>query len=154
MLGGAFQAVEGGALYGWEFENLEPAGQTFFNGLLAFIRAADFLVELGDIGSDFLLGFRFRLAGEHLAPFHSLLIEVPDDALPAAIGAAEYIAVGGESFLWHGATPFLNHQQYSRGRGNVQPKVGNGVEKNRPAFWWFYTCRWAEPYSLFLHRRF
>ena len=82
-----------------------------------------------------------------------VLTKVPDDALPAAIGAAEDVAVGGESFLWHGATPFLNHQHYPRGCGNVQTNVANGAEKNLLPFWWIYTCRWAgiflQVYSLF-----
>lgn len=69
-----------------------------------------------------------------------VLTKVPDAALPAAIGAAEDVAVGGESFLWHGATPFLNHQHYPRGCGNVQTYVLCYAEKNFPAFWWFYTC--------------
>ena len=140
VLGGTFQPVVCRSLHRGEFENLEPAGQTFFNGLLAFIRAADFLVELGDIDSDFLLGFRFRLAGEHLAPFHSLLIEVPDDALPAAICPLKNIAARCESFLWHGwwflpSGCFINHQHYRIAPAYVQPNVVNGAEKDLPAFW-------------------
>ena len=34
--------------------------------------------------------------------FHSLLVKVLDDTLPSPIRTAETIAVGGESFLWHG----------------------------------------------------
>ena len=52
-------------------------------------------VELSNVASDLLLGFGLGLAGEHLAALDSLLVEVPDDALPPAIRAAEYIAVGG-----------------------------------------------------------
>jgi hypothetical protein len=66
--------------------------------------------------------------------------EVPDDALPAAIGAAKYVAVGGQSLFWHLAAPFLNHQHYSRGLAYVYPYVANWAEKKRPDFWWFYTC--------------
>ena len=65
--------------------------------------------------------------------------EVPDDALPAAIGAAKYVAVGGQPLFWHLAAPFLNHQQYSRGLAYVYPYVANRTEKNLPAFWWIYT---------------
>ena len=89
----------------------------------------------------------FGLAGEHFASLDVLLVEVPDDALPATIGAAEYIAVGGESFLWHGAAPFLNHQHYRIAFAYVQTNVVNGAEKNRLAFWWIYTCRWAGNFS-------
>ena len=62
---------------------------------LGFVRVAHLLVELGDVVGDFLLGFNFCLAGKHFAPFDSLLVKVPDDALPAAIGAAKDVAVGG-----------------------------------------------------------
>ena len=106
-------------------------------------------VKLGDVASDLLLGFDFRLAGEHFAALDALLVKIPDDALPAAVCAAEYIAVGGQSLFRHFAAPFLNHQQYSRGGGNVQTNVVNRAEKNRAGFWWFYTCRWAKPSSLF-----
>ena len=85
------------------------------------VARGDLGVELGDIASDLLLGLRLGFAGEHLAAFHSLLVKVPDDTLPAAIGAAKDVAVGGESFLWHLAAPFLNHQHYPRGFGYVQP---------------------------------
>ena len=97
-------------------------------------------VELSDVGSDFLLGFCLRLTGEGFSLLLSLLVKVPDYALPAAIGSPKYIAICCESFLWHGATPFLNHQQYSSGGGNVQTNVVNGAEKNLPTFWWIYTC--------------
>ena len=102
MLGGTFQSVIGCPLHRWEFENLKPAGQAFFECFLRFVRIADFLVKLGDVAGNLLLCLCFRLAGEHFAALDSLLVKVPDDALPAAIGAAKNIAVGGESFLWHG----------------------------------------------------
>ena len=92
-----------------------------------------------------LLGLRFRLAGEHLAALDALLVKIPDDALPAAIGSSEDVTVGGESFLWHGwwfLLPgcFINHQHYRIAPAYVQPNVVNGAEKNLPAFWWIYTC--------------
>ena len=34
--------------------------------------------------------------------FHSLLVKVPDNALLSPIRSTEIIAVGGESFFWHG----------------------------------------------------
>ena len=46
-------------------------------------------------GCNFLLCFRLGFAGEYFAAFDSLLVKVPDDALPAAIGSPKYIAVGG-----------------------------------------------------------
>ena len=145
MLGGTFQPVVGGTLHRWEFENLQPVGQAVFKRFLRFVRVADFLIELGDVGSDLLLGFRFGFAGEHFAAFHSLLVKVPDDALPAAIGSSEDVTVGGESFLWHGwwfLLPgcFINHQHYRIAPAYVQPNVVNGAEKNLPTFWWIYIC--------------
>jgi len=50
------------------------AGQALFNGLLRFVRAAHFLVELSDIFGNLLLGFRFRLAGEYFSLFLSMFI--------------------------------------------------------------------------------
>ena len=55
---------------------------------------------MSDVSCDFLLGFGFRFAGEHLAALDALLIKVPDDTLPAAIGAAKDVAVSSEPFLW------------------------------------------------------
>ena len=119
-------------------------GKTVFERFPRFVRVADFLVKLGDVGSDFLLGLGFRLAGEHFAPFDSLLVKVPDDALPAAIGTAEDIAVCCESLLWHGwrflpSGVLFNHQHYRTAFAYVQTYVLRFVEKNLPAFWWFYT---------------
>ena len=95
MLGGTFQPVVCRSLHRGEFENLQPAGEAVLQCFLRFLRAADFLVELGDVVGNLLLGFRLRLAGEHLATLDALLIKVPDDALPTAIGAAKDVAVGG-----------------------------------------------------------
>ena len=78
VLGGTFQAVVCCPLHRWELENLQPAGQAVFYGFLRFVRVMHFLVKLGDIGSDFLLGLRLGLAGEHFAAFDSLLVKVPD----------------------------------------------------------------------------
>ena len=69
---------------------------------LRFVRVTHLCIELSDVGSDLLLGLRFRLAGEHLAALDALLVKIPDDALPSAVCPLENIAVGGESFLWHG----------------------------------------------------
>ena len=99
VLSGAFQPVVCSALHRWEFENLQPAGEAVLYAFRRFVRVTHLCVELGDVGGDLLLGFGLGLAGEHLAAFHSLLIKIPDDALPAAIGSAKHIAVGGESFL-------------------------------------------------------
>lgn len=99
MLGGAFQPVICRSLHRGELENLEPMGQAVFNGLLRFVRVTHLCVKLGNVGGDLLLSLCFRLAGEYLAAFDSLLIKVPDDALPAAIRSAKDVAVGGKSFL-------------------------------------------------------
>ena len=120
-------------------------GKTVFERFPRFVRVADFLVKLGDVGSDFLLGLGFRLAGEHFAPFDSLLVKVPDDALPAAIGTAEDIAVCCESLLWHGwrflpSGVLFNHQHYRIALNYVQTYVVSGVEKISSGFWWIYTC--------------
>ena len=139
VLSGAFQPVVCGTLHRGEFENLEPVCEALLYGFLRFVRAADFLVELGDVGGNLLLGLRFGFAGEHFAAFDSLLVKVPDDALPSSVCSTKDVAVGGESFLWHGAAPFLNHQHYLRGCGNVHPQFSNPAEKNLPVFWLFYT---------------
>ena len=62
VLGGTFQPVVSRPLHRWELENLEPMGQAVLKRFLRFVRVADFLIELGDVGSDLLLGFRFRFA--------------------------------------------------------------------------------------------
>ncbi len=144
MLGRTFQAVVCGTLHRGELEHLQPVGQTFFDRLLAFIRAADLLVKLGDIVGDFLLGLSLGFAGEHFAAFDALLVKVPDDALPAAIGPPKYIAVCNESFLRHNwwflpSGCFINRQQYRTAFAYVQTYVFRYVEKNHPAFWWIYT---------------
>ena len=95
VLGGTFQPVVCRSLHRGEFENLQPAGEAVLQCFLRFLRAADFLVELGDVVGNLLLGFRFRLAGEHLATLDALLIKVPDDTLPAAIRSPKNVAVGG-----------------------------------------------------------
>ena len=115
-------------------------GQAVLYGFLRFIRVTYFLIELGDVGGDLLLGLAFSFAGEHLAALDSLLIEIPDDALPSSVCSTKDVAVGGESFLWHGAAPFLNHQHYRTAFAYVQTYVLRFVEKNLPAFWWIYTC--------------
>jgi hypothetical protein len=51
-------------------------------------------VELGDVLGDFTVGFSLGFAGEGLALI-PMFVEVPYDALPAAVGAPENIAVGG-----------------------------------------------------------
>ena len=112
------------------------------------IRVAHLCVELSDVVSDLLLGFRFRFAGEYLAAFHSLLVKVPDDALPSSVRAAKNVAVGGESFLGHSWRFLLpgvlfNHQHYRTAFAYVQTYVLRFVEKNLPAFWWFYLQRWV-----------
>ena len=99
VLGCTFQPVVCGALYRGEFEHLQPSGEAVFQGFLRFVRVTHLSVELGDVGGNLLLGFRLGLAGEHLTAFDSLLVKVPDDALPAAIGSSEDVTVGGESFL-------------------------------------------------------
>ena len=81
---------------------------------------------MSDVSCDFLLGFGFRFAGEHLAALDALLIKVPDDTLPAAIGSSEDVTVGGESFLWHGwwfllSSVFFNHQYYRIAFAYVHP---------------------------------
>ena len=78
-------------------------------------------VELDDVIGDLLLGFDLCLAGEHFSFLLSVFIEVPDHALPAAICSTKHITVGCESFLFHLAAPFPNHQHYPRGFGYVQP---------------------------------
>ena len=113
-----------------EFENLEPMGQALPYGFLGFVRAMHLCIELSDIGSDLLLGLRLGLAGEYFAAFDSLLVKVPDDALPAAIGSSEDVTVGRESFLWHGwwfLLPgcFINHQHYRIAPAYVHPHVLN-----------------------------
>ena len=154
----AFQPVVCCPLHRGEFENLEPAGHTLLDGLLRFVRVTHLCVELGDVGSNLLLCLCFRLAGEHLAALDTLLIKVPDDALPSSVCSTKDIAVGGESFLWHGAAPFLNHQHYRTAFAYVQTYVFRFVEKSLPAFWWFYLYRQAgkflRPYSLFMRRKF
>ena len=102
VLGSAFQAVVGGALYRWEFENLQPMRQAVLERFLRFVRVTHLCVELCDVGCYFLLGLRLGFAGEGLSFLLSLLIEVPNDALPAAISTSEHVAVCSESFLWHG----------------------------------------------------
>ena len=77
-------------------------GQAVLYGFLRFIRVTYFLVEQGDVGGDLLLGLGLSFAGECLSFLLSMLVEVPDDALPSSIRAAKDISVGGESFLWHG----------------------------------------------------
>ena len=144
VLGRAFQPVVCGALYRRKLENLEPMGQALPYGFLGFIRAAHFLVELGDVVGNLLLGFRFRLAGEHLATLDALLIKVPDDTLPAAIRSPKNVAICCESFLWHSwwfplSGVFFNHQHYRITPAYVYPYVANRTEKNLPAFWWIYT---------------
>ena len=133
--------------------------EAVFQGFLRFVRVTHLCVELGDVGGNLLLGFRFRLAGEHLATLDALLIKVPDDTLPSSIRAPKYIAVCCESFLWHGwwflpSGVLFNHQHYSRGLAYVHPYVPNRTEKNLPAFWWFYTCLgrgvFSRPFSLFI----
>ena len=126
VLGGTFQPVVCGALHRWEFENLQPVGQAVFERFLRFIRVTHLCVELSDVGSDFLLGFRLGFAGEHFAAFDSLLVKVPDDALPAAICAAKDVAVSGQSLFWHGwwfllSGCFINHQHYRIAPAYVHP---------------------------------
>ena len=99
VLGGTFQPVVCGALYRRKLENLEPMGQALPYGFLGLSRAAHFLVELCDVVGNLLLGFRFRLAGEHLATLDALLIKVPDDTLPAAIRSPKNVAICCESFF-------------------------------------------------------
>ena len=140
MLGGTFQPVVSRPLHRWELENLEPMGQAVFNGLLRFVRVTHFCVELRDVSCDFLLGLGLGLAGKHFAALDSLLVEVPDDALPAAICPPKNIAVCCETFLCHvGGSSllgvFFNHQHYPRGGSNVQTYVLCYAEKNSPAFW-------------------
>ena len=113
VLGCTFQPVVCCPFHRGELENLEPVGQAVLYGFLRLIRVTDFLVELSDVSCDFLLGLCLGFAGEHFAALDSLFVKIPDHALPAAVCAAKNIAVGGKSFLWHGAASFLNHQQYS-----------------------------------------
>ena len=80
---------------------MQPVGQAVLYGFLRLIRVTDFLVELSDVSCDFLLGLCLGFAGEHFAAFHSLLVKVPDHALPAAISTSEHVAVSSEPFLWH-----------------------------------------------------
>ena len=158
VLGGTFQPVVCRSLHRWEFENLEPASEALPNSFVALVRAADFLVELGDVGGDLPLGFRLGLAENTLRRFTPCSSEVPDDTLPAAIGSAKHVAVGGESFLWHGWW-FLLPGCFSTTNttGYVGPMSTlmfvTAWRKIFPAFWWFYTCRWAgiflRAYSLF-----
>ena len=135
MLGGTFQPVVSRPLHRWELENLEPMGQAVLERFLLLVRVAHFCVELCNVGCNFLLCFRLGFAGEYFAAFYSLLVKVPDDTLPAAIGAAKDVAVGGESFLWHLAAPFLNHQHYRTAFAYVQTYVFRFVEKSLPVFW-------------------
>ena len=121
VLGGTFQAVVCCPLHRWELENLQPAGQAVFYGFLRFVRVMHFLVKLGDVGCNFLLGLRLGFAGEGLSFLLSMLVKIPDDALPAAICSPKNIAVGGESFLWHLTAPFLNHQHYRIATAYVHP---------------------------------
>ena len=95
VLGGTFQPVVCGALHRWEFENLQPASEAVLQCFLRFVRVTHLSVELGDVVGDLLLGFGLGLAGEHFAAFYSLLVKIPDHALPAAIGSAKDVAVGG-----------------------------------------------------------
>ena len=101
VLGGTFQPVVCCPLHRGELENLQPVGQAVFYGFLRFVRVTHFLVELGDVGGNLLLCFRLGFAGEHFAALDSLLVKVPDDALPAAVCAAKNIAVGCQSLFWH-----------------------------------------------------
>ena len=102
VLGSAFQPVVCCAFHRGELENLQPMCQAFLYGFLRFVRIAHLCVKLGDVVGDLLLGLRLSFAGEGLSFLLSLLVKVPDDALPAAIGTAKDVAVGGESLLWHG----------------------------------------------------
>ena len=70
-------------------------GQALPYGFLGFVRAMHLCIELSDIGSDLLLGFGLCLAGEYFPFLFSLLVKVPDDALPSSVCTSEYIAIGG-----------------------------------------------------------
>ena len=100
---------------------------------------------MSDVVGDFLLGLRLGFAGEHFAALDSLFIKIPDDALPTAISTSEHVAVCSESFLRHSwqfflSGVFFNYQHYRTAFAYVQTYVLRFVEKNRPAFWWIYTC--------------
>ena len=90
---------------------------------------------MSDVGSDLLLGLALGFAGKHFAAFHALLVKIPDDTLPSSVCSLEHVAVGGESFLWHGVAPFLNHQHYPTAFAYVHPYVANRAEKNWTGFW-------------------
>ena len=66
--------------------------------------------------------------------FHSLLVKVPDNALPSPIRSTETIAVGGESFFGHGPSELF--YQPPTAFAYVQTYVLCYAEKKRPVFWW------------------
>ena len=67
VLDRAFQAVVGGTLYRWEFENLQPVGQAVLYGFLRFVCVTYLRVELCDVAGNLLLCFRLGFAGEYFA---------------------------------------------------------------------------------------
>ena len=69
------------SLHRWEFENLQPVGQTLFNSFCDSSELRTSSLNWGNVVGDFLLGLRLGFAGEHLATFDSPLVKVPDDAL-------------------------------------------------------------------------
>ena len=93
MGGGTLQPVVGAALHGGKFEYPEPSPHVLFQSCFGLIRGCELPVEVGEIVGDLLLDFLFSRPTEGFALFGSLLIRIPDYAVPAAICPLEDVAV-------------------------------------------------------------